>query len=167
MKIVLVALLGFAPFILALQTESADDCAVEDEATILPLFMRALDPSYECHSLNDGNLSTGPQVYNIVGCNEPDASWNYNYQTDDLSKGRPKKLFNGLSTISFDSNLGNSKYRFGLKHNKCIKPFWNRFFPGYAIPTETAEPQLLGNYKITQPRSSYLKLFSKTIFKQT
>ena len=125
MKIVLVGLLGFAPFILALQTESADDCAVEDEATILPLLVRALDPSYECHNLNDGNLSTGPQVYNIVGCNEPDASWNYNYQTDDLSKGRSKKLFNGLSTISFDSNLGNSKYRFGLKHNKCIKPFWN------------------------------------------
>jgi hypothetical protein len=28
-----------------------------------------------------------------------------------------------------------------------IKPYWNRFFPGYLIPTEGVDPQQLGKGK--------------------
>jgi hypothetical protein len=29
-----------------------------------------------------------------------------------------------------------------------IKPYWNRFFPGYLIPTEGVDPQQLGKEKL-------------------
>jgi hypothetical protein len=29
-----------------------------------------------------------------------------------------------------------------------IKPYWNRFFPGYVIPTEGVDPQQLGKEKL-------------------
>lgn len=88
------------------------------------------DSRHECPvtSILTSANSDAPEIYTVAkDCSEPDARWDYNF----ISKIKPKKggVFEGKGRISVplkvkrDYRPEHNNYKFGFKHNKCLKFF--------------------------------------------
>ena len=117
-------------------------------------YKQVQDPKFQCpHDSVDH--STVQPLISVVDCDEPEASYRYDFKLHNGKKAK-KGPFNGYATVIISSDTDYESYNFGFRHKKCIK-VPNRSIE--RISGHFINDKLTGDVTINYRDETFLKAF--------